>query len=259
MEIKQAGLLNFSAFHQQNDFNHLCQFAESLDIGISDEYIYRTRDGTILSLGTLVRQADWANIRQKGRVVPTSLLFILSYLNAGYVPFLVFNNAAIVLAQKYQSKFGISIDEKTAMAAVLMVSIGYEQTKLNLLRKMAENHNSKARQRDNNAPVCGVATANLYTKYHIDFLEMVNNKIVQAYQVERTQRYFEVLQYQKEGSGLTLRQLQLMNENRAKLNRFLDEYPERQVSFLTYQKKEGSGVHILVNGLYAKVAPAIAQ
>lgn len=78
VELKQAGQIDLSEYRQKEEFSRLCQFAESLDVGISDEYTYHSRDGTV-GLDCLVRQADWANIKQKGHVATASLEFVLSY------------------------------------------------------------------------------------------------------------------------------------------------------------------------------------
>lgn len=255
VELKQAGLIDLSEFRQQQDFNQLCQFAETLDVGLSDEYTYHSRDGT-LGLDTLVRQADWANIKQKGHLSTASLEFILSYLDEGYIHFAVFNNAAITFARKYRAKYGINVDEKTAMATILMVCIGYEQMKLCFLRKMTENHNRKVKQcNDINAPVRGVTPAYLYAKYHIDLFEMVKGKIVQAYQMERVHEYFEVLQYHKEGTNLTALRRDALDKNRIQLNRFLDDYPGKNVSFLTYHEQSNGNVRVLLYGPYVRVVP----
>ena len=255
VELKQAGQIDLSEYRQKEEFSRLCQFAESLDVGISDEYTYHSRDGTV-GLDCLVRQADWANIKQKGHVATASLEFVLSYLNAGYIPFAVFNNAAITLARKYRAKYGVNVDEKTAMAAVLMVAVGYEQMKLCFLRKMTENHNRKVKQcDDDNAPVRGVTPAYLYAKYHIDLLEMARGKIVQAYQMERVHEYFEILQYRKEGDNLTPLRREVLDKNRNQLNRFLDDNPGKGISILTYHEQPNGNVRVLLYGPYIKVDP----
>lgn len=255
MELKQAGLIDLTEFCKQDGSAQLCRFAQSMDVGISDQYAYRTRDGT-MGLDVLVRQADWANIQQKGRIVKTSLEFILCYLDEGFIPFSTFNNAAIDLSKKYQTKYGQSIDEKTAMAAILMVAVGYEREKLCMLRKMAECHNRKERQCENSAPVRRVTSAETYAKYHIDMVETLKGEIVQAYQMEQTPKYFEILQYRRESTGLTQRQRERMDMNRSQLNLFLTDYPNKTISFLTSHKQTSGSVRILMCQTYQKVAPA---
>ena len=120
MELKQASQIQFADYTIHPEFRKLCDFAESLDIGISDEFLYRARDGTKQGLDILIRQAAWADKKRKGIEETVSLPFVLSYLDEGFIPFQVFDNAAIELAKKYQSKFGVAIDETTAMAAVLL-------------------------------------------------------------------------------------------------------------------------------------------
>lgn len=254
MELKQAGMIDLQSCQKADGFAQLCRFAESLDVGISDQYAYRARDGTV-GLDVLVRQADWANVQQKGRIVKTSLEFILCYLDEGFIPFSVFNNAAIDLSKKYHTKFGQSIDEKTAMAAILMVAVGYEQEKLCILRKMAERHNRESKQCENSAPVRRVTSAQSYAKYHVDMVETLKGNLQQAYQMEWRPDYFEMLQYQKESAGLTAQQRERLDINRAQLNRFLAEYQNKPVSFLTAHKQTNGGTRILMCQTYTRVEP----
>lgn len=254
VELKQAGMIDLAEFCKQDGAIQLCRFAQSLDVGLLDQYAYHTANGTV-GLDVLVRQADWANIQQKGRIVKTSLEFILCYLDEGFVPFSTFNNAAIDLSKKYQTKYGQSIDEKTAMAAILMAAVGYEREKLCMLRKMAECHNRKERQCENSAPVRRVTSAETYAKYHIDMVETLKGEIVQAYQMEPTPKYFEILQYQRESTDLTQRQRERINMNRAQLNLFLTDYPDKPISFLTSHKQTNGSTRILMCQTYQRVEP----
>lgn len=256
MELKQASQIKFADYTIRQEFRKLCEFAESLDIGISDEFLYHAKDGTIQGLDILIRQAAWADMKRKGIEDAVSLPFILSYLDEGFIPFQVFDNAAIELAKKYQAKYEVAVDEATAMAAVLLVSIGYEQKKLCMLHLMAKGHNDKvARSGDFSAPRRGVAPVHLYRKYHIDLLEMVKCHVVQGYQLERDHNYFEVLQYRRQVDGLSQQHKKLLNNNRIQLNKFLDDFPGRKVSFLTYYERPNGEVRVLLYGPYTRVKP----
>ena len=256
MELKQASQIQFADYTIHPEFRKLCDFAESLDIGISDEFLYRARDGTKQGLDILIRQAAWADKKRKGIEETVSLPFVLSYLDEGFIPVKVSINEAIELAKKYQSKFGVAIDETTAMAAVLLVTIGYEQKKLCILHLMAKGHNDKvARSGDFSAPRRGVAPVHLYKKYHVDLLEMVKCRVTQGYQLERNHNYFEILQYRKQADGISQRRKELLNDNRIRLNQFLDDFPGRPMSFLTYYERPNGRVRVLLYGPYTRVKP----
>lgn len=126
-----------------------------------------------------VKQADFANEKQKQVWGIPSLEFVLYYMCDGdrFVPFSLLENAAGKIIDKYnvlsQDHTQGPVDEQMAMAAVLMVTIGYELQKLFVLRSQVKVHQQKLLNVDSpSAPIRRLALPDEYTKYHIDIFSV---------------------------------------------------------------------------------------
>lgn len=170
MDLKTAQKLKVSKYAQDAEFQELCRFADKIDVGIGPEFEYRRQDGILMRCPNLVRQAEYANCKQKGdNEARASLEFVLNYLDNGYIPFTVFDNEAGRLAKAYRSATGKCADESAAMAAVIELTIRREQRKLGALTELAKMQNSHAQAvGDSAAIVWRTARASTAAEYNVD-------------------------------------------------------------------------------------------
>lgn len=257
MDLKTAQKMKVSKYAQDAEFQELCRFADKIDVGIGPEFEYRRQDGILMRCPNLVRQAEYANCKQKGdNEARASLEFVLNYLDNGYIPFTVFDNEAGRLAKAYRSATGKCADESAAMAAVIELTIRREQRKLGALTELAKMQNSHAQAvGDSAAIVWRTARASTAAEYNVDMLAYQGEKAVQGFQLEWSERYFDVLEYKRADEKMSSRRREMMNENRRKSNEFVDKLNGLGLVLLV-GKRDGAG-QILIKawGDYEKVEP----
>lgn len=251
MTVENAGKIEFARYTCHSRFNDLCQYAISQGICEGPEFVYTALDGTKKDIAILVRKAEFANSAQKSVQGPASLTFILSFICA-FIDFEKINKEALRLAKKYNVSHHTNVDEKESMAAVLMVLIGYEQRKLCIMRKCAQRE-----MRKSDAGLCWrLSTIKEFEQYHVDVVavsRLDESDICAALQIERESEYFDMLEYQKESEKLTENGKISIDNNRKRLNQFLDDFPNAEVQLLTYQLNEDRKYQMLPYGIYKRV------
>lgn len=251
MTIENAGHIEFAQYTCQKEFNDLCLYAITQGICEGPEFVYTALDGTPKDISILVRKAEFANSAQKSVQGPASLMFVLSFV-CSFIDFERINKEALRLAKKYNTVYHSNIGEREAMAAVLMVLIGYEQRKLCIMRKCVEQ-----RKKQNNTSLCWrLSTVKEFEQYHVDIVGTPytdETDIQAASQIESELEYFDLLEYQKESEKLTEKKKLNIDNNRKQLNRFLDDFPNVEVQLLTYQLNEERKYQMRSYGIYKRV------
>lgn len=258
MDIKCAASINLADYTWQPLFEDVCRYSELIDLCTGPEFKHTDKNGTDYSSAALVRQAEYANATQKGLKDIATHEFILSYLNFGFIPFENFDKAANILARKYNSSHKVAIDERTAMAAVLMNTIGHEQRKLCILRRAVNAHNTTVLgAQTQESPLWQISRAENYAKYHIDMVEVsqTGHAILQGYQFERKEAYFDILEFRKDAQKLSKQRRVDIDQNRKQLNLFLTDYPSARITLACYKAKQSGGSQITSQGLYTSVKP----
>lgn len=251
MTIENAGRIEFAEYTCQKEFNDLCQYAITQGVCEGPEFEYTALDGTQKDIAILVRKAEFANSAQKSVQSPASLTFVLSFVCA-FIDFEKMNKEALRLVKKYNASHHSSIGEREAMAAVLMVLIGYEQRKICVMRKCVQQ-----KKRQNNMNLCWrLSTVKEFEQYHVDIVGTTHADeadIQIASQIEPELEYFDLLEYQKESERLTEKKKIDIDNNRKQLNLFLDDFPNAEVQLLTYQLDEKRKCQVLPYGTYKRV------
>lgn len=262
MKIETAAEIDLSNYTCLKYFNTLCQYAEALGMLYTPEFQFTNpTTGLVYDHNALVKHIERAYSAYKGREGTAPLEYVLYYLDPDNIPFERLNEAANKLAKHFNASHQQQIDELTAMAAVLMVTIGYEQRKICVLRRIINQQNEKARLYECNvadAIIWSRASAKHYAKYHIDMFAQsaATGKIVFGYQMERNPKYFEYLEFKKEAGGLGKGFKKALNDNRRQLNQFLDDTQNKvPVQFLSYKLEDAGGFRVVAEGTYKRVAP----
>lgn len=226
MRLSEAVKIQFSDFTKMPAFREICNYAECAEL-CSQHHIM----GSDVDCMEYVKQADFANEKQKQVWGIPSLEFVLYYMCDGdrFVPFSLLENAAGKIIDKYnvlsQDHTQGPVDEQMAMAAVLMVTIGYELQKLFVLRSQVKVHQQKLLNVDSpSAPIRRLALPDEYTKYHIDMVDEQDGVICRGFQFEKYSAYYDCLMEKRDISILTPRMKALLDSNREKQNAFLNDF-----------------------------------
>lgn len=257
MDLKTAGALDMSQYENVAGFPELCRFAEGIDVGLGPEFEYRRQDGLLMSCQNLVRQAEYANCKRKGdNEARASLEFVLNYLDNGFIPFDVFDREAGRFAKTYHTTTGEYTGECSAMAVVLELTIRREQRKLTALTSLAKMQNEHAQaSADGSAPIWRITQASTSAKYNVDMVAYQGKDPVQGFQMEWSERYFDILEYQKPGDKLSRRRRELINENRRKSNDFVEKMGGKPLTLLVVKQVANKTLHVRAWGDYEKVSP----
>lgn len=177
----------------------------------------------------IVKMADKANSCQKQveDMVP-SMQFVLTFYTQ-FVPFQVIADAAFQLMIDYNAAqtHTAKADEKGAAAAILMLLFGEELRKLQLLRMQVLLHHERVAYIQDSQPVVirRLATIEEYLRYHIDLVDEKDGTMLRAYQFEKNETYFQLLDFSQKQSASngSLYARHWLDENRRQSNLFLDE------------------------------------
>lgn len=250
--------IKISDYWTEPGFQDVCRFARENNLCQSELFWGKVIIDDVqydVPPAGLVKMADKANAcqKQQDQLVPT-IQFVLPFF-VQFVSFDLVAHTAFQLMLLYnQHCTDRKINEKEAAAAIFMILFGYELQKIQLLRKQVIAH----KERLESVPVAEhkverrLATILEYLWYHIDLVDEQDGKIIRAYQFERSEKYFQYLDFSKElTANSPLYQKKWLDMNRRQSNRFMDEI---QTDLIQVVYRAGNGKsHIGTRGTYSKV------
>lgn len=240
MTLSDACKIDLASFNKIPALNEICMYIERNEL-CSAHHILTFHDDIV----KYVKMADFAYESCRQVWGTPTIEFVLQFMcgKHGKVPFDLYNEVSDEIRKHYNfSTSGMHsiVDEELAMAAVLMVTIGYEIRKLAIVRNQVSAHQQKIKNCAVSVPQRRLALPEEYAKFHIDMVDVYEGIPLTGYQFERYSQYFELVNGKRPLSQVSARMQRLIEDNVSASSSFVSTYGSNShLTQVTYDTRPG--------------------